>query len=274
MLGASKHACRAFEIGGSGDMEITGSGIFSNSDGNGGTCPGFYQGGSSTVDVDGGGISSVGPAWYDCDQMDPCPPVTGVPQLELPDIPVPVCQSALVDPYDGLQINQTSGLPYTIQPGNYSSIKINGGIVVFNPGLYCLDGPFTINGGLVTGNRVLFYMESGTVYFSANSEITLSAADNLEDYATPEPNIWDGMLIYLDPSNSSDVKISGNSQSGFTGTIFAPSSECEAEGNGDTISIGAQFICDTILLTGSGTIDLTYDESKNYLIPSTIDLDQ
>ena len=257
-------------------MEITGGGLFSNSDGDDGNCPGFYQGGSSNASVTGGDISSVGPATYDedCDDISPCPPITGVPQLEIPYVPTPVCSSDPADYHGSLQINSTSGLPYMIEPGNYGRIKINGGIVVFKPGLYCLTDTLTINGGFVTGNRVMFYMKGGTTYFSANSEIIFSAPDYLEDYATPEPNIWSGMLIYVDPSNDLDVALSGNANSGFSGTVYAPSSECIVIGNGDSLSISSQFICDTILLTGSGTIDLTFDKENNYMLPSSIDLEQ
>jgi hypothetical protein len=65
------------------------------------------------------------------------------------------------------------------------------------------------------------------------------------------------------PTIEADISLSGNSGSTFTGTILAPSSHVEIVGNGGTLGLDCKIIADTIKTSGSGDINLIYNESNN-----------
>src|SRR5262249_60670513 len=64
-------------------------------------------------------------------------------------------------PTPGGTISVKNGQTQVLFPGVYSSIKITGGTVNFNPGIYVVTGGKTnaieITGGTVTGTGVMFY---------------------------------------------------------------------------------------------------------------------
>jgi hypothetical protein len=80
------------------------------------------------------------------------------------------------------------------------------------------------------------------------------------------------MLLYVDPNNTNPITITGASNTVYTGTIYAPSSQVTLEGGGTSIGINAQVIGESVKISGNAELNLTYDESKNFFLPPAIDL--
>ncbi len=89
----------------------------------------------------------------------------------------------------------------------------------------------------------------------------------------PAQNDWMGMLVYVDPSNSNEVKMTGTTGTTYTGTFYAPSSDCTINGTGDTIGlVSTQIMCNTIKITGNALVDIDYERDEVYSLPPAIDL--
>jgi hypothetical protein len=171
-------------------------------------------------------------------------------------------------------------------PGTYENIKITGGPVIFEPGLYCLSGDMEINGGPVTGIDVTFYIgDGGTFHMNGNASVTLVAP-------TDSTNQYFGILFYIEGTDNKDVLFNGNNTSYFNGMVYAPkrnitvggSSEpltldeelCELipelDGVCEAVTFTTQFIGWQVTVSGGGNIDILYNgqaadpvDSKMYL---------
>ncbi len=275
LYGATKTECKGLWFSGTGNTTITGGSVFSNSNADSVSCQSGVQDGSGAITVgptpeniqvvggfDLGGSGSV----------SPLPVVEGAPQDNLRPIPTPDC-SALPD-YGKEIIN--AGSPVTLNPGRYESISVKAGAsVTMNPGMYCIYGNngFTGNGGSLSGSGVMIYMQDGGFDLGGNSLIALAAEANSGVLVDPSDNDWKGMLVYVDPSNSNPVKLTGNTGTTYTGTVFAASADCTINGTGDNIGLlSTQIICNTVKITGTAQVNIDYSQSQAYSLPPAIDL--
>lgn len=160
-----------------------------------------------------------------------------------------------------------------LEPGRYDRIKFSKDNLTLKPGLYCVDGVFDFTGTELFGDGVTIAIVSTHFGFStaANSKVTLKAP--LADCKTCDPAI-PGLLLWVNPLNTSTVKLSGTSDSSFYGTVFAPGSIIEIIGTGELESIdyGTQIIGDTIKVTGSGSVDIIYNEDYIYYTDVTLEV--
>jgi hypothetical protein len=273
IFATSEHACKGVWFSGTGDTNITGGGVFSNSDAASASCQSGVQGGSGAISVanphgievvgtfDMGGSGAVSPA-----------PAEYAPSYRIrPMMGTPDC-SALWD-YGQMKINSAGA--HTIFPGRYDEITIlAGAVVTMDPGMYCIYGNkgFTSNGGSITGTDIFIYMEDGDFNLGGNTLVNLSAVQPPNSLLDPSFNDWAGMLLYVDPNNTNPITITGASNTVYTGTIYAPSSQVTLEGGGASIGINAQVIGESVKISGNAELNLTYDESKNFFLPPAIDL--
>lgn len=255
-----------FTVGGNSQTNITGSGIFVNSN-----CSDAYtQFGSSEVTTSNGtcvvgGFSSTNttpPPTNDCNQVDQSAYV----------LPNPVCDT------NG-KITSTGGGNYFATYGTYNSPfpSVSGpkGTIKLQKGLYCLNAGLNlgsqwnittdINGNhqYDTSEGVMFFIPHGGVTFNGGSDIDLHAITctgcGLDDGLV-------GYLIYLPPTNTETVKINGNSGSIFSGTILAPGSLVTLEGGSSTgspVNLWSQIIGYSVKLTGNSNLNIFYDKSLN-----------
>ncbi len=271
MVALNPSACKAFEFSGSGttylvdENGIPFSGIFVNSNcanAIGNPQQAFYQGGNSEVTAEH--IRVVGGAYFDILDLNltdglatGVPPYDDIQSLyELPDINN--CGSAgYVDPVDN-----------TIAwPGRYDSSFPPNGVETLMPGIYCLTDGMDIQQD-ITGTDVVFQIVSGGVTMNGNADISLTGRQIAGHVGR--------LLIYLAPPNGDTVRINGSSDSSFTGTVLAPKAHCQLNGTGNGDGFNSQIICDTIDVTGTADLELTYDASENYqpLVPATVELTQ
>jgi hypothetical protein len=119
----------------------------------------------------------------------------------------------------------------------------------------------------------MIYLEQGPFDPGGNTLIDLTAELASGVNVDPSYNDWEGMLIYVDPSNTSPISLAGSSNTAYTGTIYAPSSECTLNGTGDSIGfLSSQIICDKIKITGTAAVTIDHNESEAYHLPPAIDL--
>jgi hypothetical protein len=275
LYGTTKTECKGLWFSGTGNTTITGGSVFSNSNADSVSCQSGVQDGSGAITVgptpaniqvvggfDLGGSGSV----------SPLPVVEGAPQDDLRPIPTPDC-SALPD-YGAVSV--VAGKSATLGPGRYASISFKAGAsVTLNPGMYCIYGTkgFTGTGGSISGSGVMIYLQDGGFDLGGNSLVALAAEDKSGVLVDPADNDWRGMLVYADPNNSNPVKLTGNTGTTYTGTVFAASSDCTINGTGDNIGLlSSQIICNTVKITGTAQVNIDYNPDQTYSLPPAIDL--
>jgi hypothetical protein len=133
-----------------------------------------------------------------------------------------------------------------------------------NPGIYCVDGDFRLNGGdSLTGFEVVIRMDEGVVTWNGGATVHLTA---------PTGGGFSGLLLYMPSStNCSTITLNGNSDSTMVGTILAPCAPVSIEGTGDS-GINGQIIGYTVDLSGTSETNIHYNDLENYdsLIPPNL----
>jgi hypothetical protein len=255
-----------FTAGGNSNTNITGSGIFVNSN-----CSDAYdQFGSSQVDTTKGtcvvgGASSTNtnpPPNHDCNQIDPSTYV----------LPNPVCDQ------QG-KITSLGGGNYYATYGTYNDTfpSVNGpkGTLKLQKGLYCLNNGLNLgsqwNITTDTNGNHQYDTSEGVMFFIPHGGVTFNGGSNIELHAITckQCGLDDGLvgyLIYLPPTNTETVKINGGSGSIFSGTILAPGSLITLEGGSSTgspVNLWSQIIGYSVKLTGNSNLNIFYDKSLN-----------
>lgn len=252
----SKLGGTAFD--GTSDVYINGGGVFSNScmTANGGIRVHVTDGENkyfTTFTPVGGSI--VEPA--------PSKAPLKMPLIPFPD--PPTCTSDAPISHNG------SG---TINPGNYSSIRINATnqTLTMNPGLYCLAGNFVANGGTLNANGVTIYLmkngsDNTSVTISGGVEAHMSAPDeDADDGSIP------GILIYTAPDNMGAVSLQGNATSTFYGAVYAQNASIEVGGTSGILpTYNTQLIGKYVKVHGNAEIDINFNEFTPWTDPPRLD---
>lgn len=299
IIGLNETACGTVNFHGNIQVNVNGGDIYSNSDrgpddpNTACTEQSCYSGrkdGNTSIALDGGEIYLNGD-WGCKGQSGVVTPEPNEhqPRIVVPPIPEPSCAGLPSNPAVALHGNSPHA---PLEPGIYSSISVSNGDLLLKPGLYCLDGDFSSNGGSVkvtkslTDNNpadspeqtpgVLIYLRNGSFNLTGNTDVSLFGLQR----SSPLPIVgggsfdFGGLLVYSNPNNSGEVNLFGTSQSEYSGTIYAPSSECRLGGTNDARTPGGyqvQVICDTVDIGGGATINIDWDSSKAVHIPATLD---
>jgi len=284
-----------FNGGGGGDLNVFGSGIFSNSTDT--DCPNGAMKLSGAinyhVDTAYAGVGSVctnGGANLD----GPIEP--GVGQVDTPNFDIPAPGFGCGGPPNP----QLIGTEY--QPGTYPGLNPPPGNYSFAAGNYCFNGDVKFNGGNITANNVNFRMNSGSFTSSGTSTFTCSnvifhstggsgitftgGANNctgitfyLESgdvkltgnstniFTAPTGGDYKGLLIYLPSTNTGTVTINGTSNSQYTGSIIGTSSSVTINGNSDSAGFNVQVLANDIALGGTSNITIRYNPDELYNPP-------
>jgi len=186
-----------------------------------------------------------------------------VSPLIVPVPPAPDCN---------MDAGTASGNVY--QPGKYSGITMGAGNWKMAPGMYCVNGNFTIGSGAnVKGDGIFIVMNGGTLTIDANATVTWKRPNDLLDKSN---NQWGGMLIYVippDTGTSKDIDLTGTSGSTFQGTVFSPRGLCGYGGNSQfTATTSFQLVCRQVNLHGNPNIGINYVENENYRMPPIVEL--
>lgn len=270
----SEDACSALWFAGTSDTYIHGGDAFSNSGASDpGICESGKQNGSGNVILDPwpGAVRVAGTFLEEGPGVVSPEPLENSPHQDIPLVPVPDCSEM---PDHGAA-HATSDMVMGLQPGRYSRITFSAGAeVTLDPGMYCIYGSlgFTGNGGTISGDGIMIYLEAGGFDLGGDTVVDLAAEQAGGVLVDPSLNDWKGMLLYVAEGNTSVVKLTGTSDSSYLGTTYAPSSLCSIRGTGDNLSLQSQLICDTIKITGTSVLDISYQPEENYPLPPLIDL--
>lgn len=259
-----------FVVGGNGTTIVNNSGIFVNS-----TCdPAFEDNGNSNLVTTSKGVCVVGGVEPGVNGVSPAPNDYCASQIDPAKYQLlnPACN-------DPGSITGSAG-DYEAWPGYFNRTgnqtfpdESPSGTLKLNKGIYCLENGLSLNGNWnittdVNGNGlhdsesegVLFFVPDGDVTFNGGSTMTVHAINSLFG-GFPERFL--NYLIYIPPSNEAEVTITGNNGSTFTGTILAPASHITLNGSGNSFSLDTQIIGYNTTITGSGYIDITYNQGNN-----------
>ncbi len=266
-----------FTVGGNGTTIINNSGIFVNS-----SCePAFEDNGNSHIVTTSQGVCVVGGVpgqdglSGSVNGVNPPPDNHCGSQIDpaMYQLLNPICdQEGSIDGSGG---NYEAWPGYFNRTGNNTfPDKSPSGNLKLHPGIYCLENGLSLNGNwnITTdldtppnghdpaSEGVLFFIPDGDVTFNGGSTLTLHALSSL---ASGVPERFLNYLFYIPPTNEANVTITGNSGSTFTGTILAPASHITLDGSGNTISLDTQIIGYNTTITGSGYIDITFNQANN-----------
>jgi len=242
VLALNKTASKAIEVQGNASMTLDGCDVVSNST----ASDGIFAWGSSQMSAacvaSAGGVNSKGNI-----TLTGCPSViTQAPRTRDPfaDLTPPSPGASQTIPKGGKGTT-------TLSPGYYGSGMDLKGTIALDPGTYYVSGgDFNINGNTtVTGSGVTIYLESGSqVTMNGNADVTLSA---------PTSGTYAGLLFYGDPGSTGGInKFNGSASSHLTGNLYFPTQEVDFKGNFSGSGGCMHLVADTVVWTGSSTMDV------------------
>ncbi len=236
----------SFWVHGEATLDITGGGIFVNS--NNQTCALVEQGSGSLRLEDGYSIDVVGNASIQKTRLLTPAVTVGAAAVSYPPpffMPKVGCSKeaevSLVD-------------PTSMSSGSWGDDFPPPGVTHLDGGVYCLDNGMHITGNL-EGHNVIFKVQDGEVRFSHTADIVLDA---------PNAGVNAGLLIYLPMDNHSKVVLNGGAGSVIKGTILAPSSPILIKGMESPRGFHSQIIGYTIEADGNSNVVIVYNKDQNF----------
>jgi hypothetical protein len=235
----------SFWVHGEATLDITGGGVFVNSDN--ATCALVEQGNGSIRLAEGYAIDIVGGASIQKLRLiTPAVSVGAVPISYPPPFFMPKvgCSKEAEVSEDGT----------TMSAGSWGDDFPPPGVTRLGGGVYCLGNGMHITGNL-EGHNVIFRVDRGEVRFGNNADIILDAPN-------AGPNA--GLLIYLPMDNRSKVVLNGGAGSIIKGTILAPASPILIKGMDSQRGFHSQIIGYTIEADGTSNVVIVYNPDQNF----------
>jgi len=104
---------------------------------------------------------------------------------------------------------------------------------------------------------VFIYNAAGAIDLSGGSAFHLTP---------PTSGPYKGLLLFQARTNTSTLSLTGNGAiEGMHGTIYGPKMPVRISGNGD---LPAQFVADSLTISGSGSLNIQYSAAEVYGVPS------
>jgi hypothetical protein len=249
IVGLAPSGCDAVELCGSSQLQIWGSGVYSNSSD---SCGLEFKGGKQNqVTLYSGPFAMAAPGYT----------VSGNPQItssggfkvNQTQYPYPPSPDSLPNPT--CSTNGALGANGTLSPGNFGTASNPqafppSGATTLSAGTYCVYGDFNVNANqTLTGTGVTVVMETGAIHWNGSSQVTLSG---------PTSGDLQGLTIYAPLSNTSVMVINGNTNVNLTGTVLMPGAALSYNGDAQIQKHNLQFIAKTVQLCGNLDTQLQY----------------
>jgi Putative Flp pilus-assembly TadE/G-like len=115
----------------------------------------------------------------------------------------------------------------------------------------------------LTGTNVMLYLtgSNATINLNGNGAVNLTAM-------TTGP--YQGIVLFQDRTDSNGGTLTGNGNLSITGTIYAPSADLTAVGNGTTNVFGSQIIANTLTVKGNGTVNVAYNPNTTANVSASV----
>jgi Flp pilus assembly protein TadG len=152
----------------------------------------------------------------------------------------------------------------TLSQGNYTGTFPPSGVTTLQSGTYCVNGDFDMNGGdNLHGDGVMIVLNTGGIKWNGNMTLDLSG---------PTSGSYKGLVIYLPPTNSSQIRLNGSSGVKLAGTMLAQNAPCDFSGTGkiEKNAWNFQMICYTWQMTGNYDAQIMYNSSLLYSPATTV----
>ncbi len=261
-----------FEIGGNQTTSVHGTGVFVNSK----CSSAFYQNGASSS-MNAPGVCVVGGAAGAVVGVNPPPTYNCGQQIDMQMYTqVPLGPTSCDSEGNG-KVDDLGGGNYYAHAGNYNGTfpPVSNGNLKIGQGIYCLHNGFSVTGNMnmttdTNGDGIyevsegaLFYVEGGGVSIGGNGSVYLHSITTTSTGLGPD---LVGYLMYVPVTNGSSVSLTGGSDTTYVGTILAPGSLITlsgGSGTGNSLNLQTQIIGEQIKLTGSGNLNITYNQSQN-----------
>ncbi len=249
-----------FIVGGGGIVNITGGGVWVNSDNP--NCSFNQDGCNVQLYVTGGSINLVGGS----NLSSNCPGNIHASFGETTQSPWPPTNTRPAPPECSITPPAASynadTKTTTLYPGEYLQLppaNAQGNKVILSPGNYCVHKVLKATNQVVLleGYDVFIYIEPGGDFSLQGGEAHLDP---------PNSGPYKGMLIYVAPDFSgspTNCIINGNSNDSFEGTIYAPYCNLNINGTSGPTGYSSQIIAYTVALSGTNTLNISYDPNKN-----------
>ena len=145
----------------------------------------------------------------------------------------------------------------TLSPGVYvGGIAISGtGTVNLDAGVYYLSGGgLTATGSAtINGTGVMIYNAPGSI-----SDVVSLTGTGTVSLRPPTTGIYEGIVLFQDPTSSAPIALTGNGAMKIHGTIYAAQADLNLVGNNASNLIGGQYIVDGLTLGGSGSVRMSW----------------
>lgn len=176
--------------------------------------------------------------------------------------------------------------PCTQGPGQYGSINLRNRACTLSPGVYVITGTWDMAGNASTvlaGVGVTLYFACGTpgvVRACASPGEAGGTIDNSGQgtlaITAPTSGPYQGMAIWYDRLNNSTLRLTGNGQAGYSGTVYAASAKVLINGNGCSTHLNALIIVKDLEFNGNpACLQSSYAQGSNVQIPpGLLHLDQ
>jgi len=236
----------AFYLHGESTLDITGGGVFVNSNNN--QCA-FVQQGSGSIRIrDNHNINIVGTASIQ-------KPLLLTPSVTVGSGPIGYPPPFFMPKVGcGSKDAEVSEDGTGMSPGNWGEAFPPPGVTHLDKGIYCLSDGIDITGD-IEGHNVVLKVEKGEVHFNGGANISLDA---------PNSGELAGLLLYLPMKNTSKVVLNGGAESNIQGTILAPASTIHINGNDAASGFHSQIIGYMIDVNGNSNIVIKYLDSQNF----------
>jgi putative Flp pilus-assembly TadE/G-like protein len=235
----------SFWVHGEATLDITGGGVFVNS--NNKSCALLQQGSGSIRLEDGYEIDVVGNASIQKTKLLTPQVSVGAAAVPYPPpffMPKVGCSEEAVVSLDGTSMSS----------GWWGDEFPPPGVTHLDGGVYCLDHGINITGSL-EGHNVIFKVQKGEVRFGSQADIILDA---------PNAGKNAGLLLYLPMDNHSKVVLNGGAGSIIKGTILAPGSHVLIKGMDSQRGFHSQIIGYTIEADGNSNVVIVYNKEQNF----------
>jgi hypothetical protein len=236
---------KSFWVHGEATLDITGGGVFVNS--NNRDCA-LFQNGSGSIRIrDDYSINVVGGTSIQKPQL-----IT--PQVTMGASPISYPPPFFMPKFGCGKEAEVSEDGSSMSAGAWGDEFPPEGVTHLGAGVYCLGNGLHITGNL-EGNNVVFKVDRGEVRFTGTADIILNA---------PNSGNNAGLLIYLPMDNNSKVVLNGGVGSVIKGTILAPASPIIIKGMDSPRGFHSQIIGYTVEADGNSNVVIVYNDEQNY----------